>query len=70
MLSLKVKTQEQNEQLNIQPGIDLKSVCRSLLKIIARLEGNEYTESMLRQTAEQELDDLANPASAGHTTQG
>ncbi len=70
MLSLKVKTQEQNEQLNTQSGIDLKLVCRSLLKIIARLEGNEYTESMLRQTAEDELDDLANPASAGNTSQG
>lgn len=70
MLSLKVKTQEQNEQLNMQPGIDLKSVCRSLLKIVARLEENQYTEGMLRQTAEQELDDLANPAGAGHTSQG
>ena len=70
MLSLKVKTQEQNEQLNTRSGIDLKSVCRSLLKIVARLEGNEYTEGMLRQTAEDELDDLANPAGAGNTSQG
>jgi len=70
MLSLKVKTQEQNEQLNTQSGVDLKSVCRSLLKIVARLEGNEYTEGMLRQTAEDELDDLANPAGAGNTSQG
>jgi hypothetical protein len=67
---LKVKTQEQNEQLNTQSGIDLKSVCRSLLKIVARLEGNEYTEGMLRQTDEGQLDDLANPAGAGHTSQG
>lgn len=70
MLSLKVKTQDQSEQLNTQSGIDLKSVCRSLLKIVARLEGNEYTEGMLRQTAEHELDDLANPAGAGNTSQG
>lgn len=70
MLSLKVKTQEQSEKLNTQSGIDLKSVCRSLLKIVARLEGNEYTEGMLRQTAEDKLDDLANPAGAGNTSQG
>ena len=70
MLSLKVKSQGQNEQLNIQSGIDLKSVCRSLLKIVARLEGNEYTEGMLRQTDERELDDLANPAGATNTSQG
>jgi hypothetical protein len=70
MLRLKVKAQEQNEQLHTQSGVDLKLVCRSLLKIIARLEGSEYTESMLRQTAEHELDDLANPASAGNTSQG
>jgi len=70
MLSLKSKTQEQNEQLNTQSGVDLKSVCRSLLKIVARLEENQYTEGMLRQTAESELDDLANPAGAGHTSQG
>lgn len=70
MLSLKAKPQEQNEQLNTQSGIDLKSVYRSLLKIVARLEENQYTEDMLRQTAEDQLDDLADPASAGHTSQG
>jgi hypothetical protein len=70
MLSLKVKAREQNEQLNTQSGVDLKSVCRSLLKIVARLEENQYTEDKLRQTAEDELDDLANPAGAGHTSQG
>ena len=70
MLSLKVKIQEQNEQLNTQSGVDLKSVCRSLMKIVARLEENQYTEGTLRQTAEQELDDLANPASGTSTSQG
>ena len=56
--------------MNTQSGVDLKSVCRSLLKIVARLEENQYTEGMLRQTVEQELDDLANPAGAGNTSQG
>jgi hypothetical protein len=46
-----------------QLGIDLKSVCRSLLKIVARFEETQYTEVTLRQTAERELDDLADPAS-------
>jgi hypothetical protein len=67
---LEVKIQRQNEQLNTQSSIDLKSVYCSLLKIVARLEGSEYTEAMLRQTAEDELDDLADPASAGNTSQG
>jgi hypothetical protein len=42
----------------------------SLLRIIAHLEENQYTESMLRQTTEVELDDLADPASGISTTQG
>jgi hypothetical protein len=67
---LEVEIQKQNEQLNTQSSIDLKSVYCSLLKIVARLEESEYTEGMLRQTAEQELDDLADPASAGNTSQG
>ncbi len=35
------------EQLHTQSGVDLKSVCRSLLKIIARLEGNEHATLLL-----------------------
>jgi hypothetical protein len=45
-------------------------VYRSLLNIVARLEENQYTEGMLRQIDEGQLDDLANPAGAGHTSQG
>jgi len=67
---LEVETQKQNEQPHKQSNIDLKSVYRSLLKIVALLDGNEYTEGMLRQTAELELDDLADPASAANTSQG
>jgi hypothetical protein len=67
---LEVETQKQNEQPHNQSNIDLKSVYRSLLKIVALLDGNEYTEGMLRQTAELELDDLADPASAANTSQG
>jgi hypothetical protein len=53
-------------------GINLVSVYRSLLRIVARLGENEYTEgnSLLRQTTEVVLDDLADPASDCNTSQG
>lgn len=53
-------------------GINLLSVYRSMLRIVARLDENEYTESnsLLRQTTEVVLDDLANPASDVTTSQG
>jgi hypothetical protein len=59
-------------QLNTEQGMNLESVYRSLLRIVARLDENEYTESnsLLRQTTEVVLDDLADPASASDTSQG
>ena len=53
-------------------SINLLSVYRSMLRIVARLGENEYTEgnSLLRQTTEVVLDDLADPASDGNTSQG
>jgi hypothetical protein len=53
-------------------GINLLSVYRSMLRIVARLGENEYTESnsLLRQTTEVVLDDLADPAGADDTSQG
>jgi hypothetical protein len=53
-------------------GINLLSVYRSMLRIVARLEESEYTEgnSLLRQTTEVVLDDLADPASDEVTLQG
>ena len=50
--------------------VNLEMVYRSLLRIIARLDEKQYTEGMLRQTAEVVLDDLADPASATNTAQG
>ena len=44
-------------------GIDEVAICRTLLRIVASLEESTYTETQLRQTAEQQLDDLADPAS-------
>jgi hypothetical protein len=63
-------THEANPQLNTQQGVNLETVYRSLLRIIARLDEKQYTQGMLRQTTEQELDDLADPASGANTSQG
>lgn len=54
-----------HEELNRAPtdGIQLLSVYRSLLKIVAALEEREYTESNLRQTVGLQSDDPADPAS-------
>ena len=53
-------------------GINLLSVYRSMLRIVARLDKNEYTEnnSLLRQTEVYHHSDLADPASEGSTSQG
>ena len=63
-----------NHVTTLQPhtgqGVNLEMVYRSLLRIIARLDETQYTQGMLRQTTERELDDLADPASAVNTSQG
>jgi len=53
-------------------GINLLSVYRSMLRIVARLGENEYTEgnSLLRQTEVVEHSNLADPASDVSTSQG
>jgi hypothetical protein len=63
---------EATPQLNNEQGMNLESVYRSLLRIVARLDENEYTEgnSLLRQTEVYHHSDLADPASAGDTSQG
>ncbi len=58
------------QQPHIEQGVNLEMVYRSLLRIIARLDEKQYTQGMLRQTTEVELDDLADPASEISTTQG
>ncbi len=63
----------QDEQLHTEhDGINLLSVYRSMLRIVARLGENEYTEdnSLLRQTEVFHHPDLADPASADDTSQG
>lgn len=63
-----------DEQPNITEngGINLLSLYRSMLRIVARLDESEYTEenSLLRQTEVFHHPDLADPASAEDTVQG
>ena len=70
MQSLKAESREQADQLNSQPGVNLEMIYRSLLKIVARWNETPYTEDRLRQTAERQPDDLADPASDEATSQG
>jgi len=58
------------DSLSPAEPINLVDVCRHILRIVARLESASYTESTLRQTAEVELDDPADPASDNDTPQG
>ncbi len=69
-----MKSNSPNQVKTLQPntgqGVNLETVYRSLLRIIARLDEKQYTQGVLRQTTERELDDLADPASVVTTSQG
>jgi hypothetical protein len=56
--------------VKVQEGINLESVYRSLLKIVACLEENQYTEKISCQTEVRQHPDLADPASERNTPQG
>ena len=64
------------QTLDAPPGnaepINLLGVYRSLLRIVARLEDQEYTDLQAnsRQTAGYQPDDPADPASGSDTSQG
>lgn len=53
-------------------GINIPALCNTLLRIVARLNENEYTDSssLLRQTEVMEHSNLADPASDANTSQG
>lgn len=70
VLRLTSETQEKEIQPHSEQRINLETVYRALLKIVARFDETTYTDSQLRQTAEQQLDDLADPASEMNTSQG
>jgi hypothetical protein len=53
-----------------QERINLVDVCRQIMRIVARLETQSYTDDIERQTAEWGLDDPADPASDRSTAQG
>jgi hypothetical protein len=69
-----LKSDSPNHVTTLQPhsgqGVNLETVYRSLLRIIAGLDEKQYTEDVLRQTTEVVLDDLADPASVVTTSQG
>jgi len=69
-MRLTAETRETPIQPNSEQRVNLETVYRSLLKIVARFEETTYADSQLRQTTEVELDDLADPASANDTSQG
>ncbi|MBN8593099.1 MAG: hypothetical protein J0M33_15190 [Anaerolineae bacterium] len=62
------------QTLDTQPGnaepINLLGVYRSLLRIVARLEDQEYTDGNSRQTEVVVHPDPADPASGSDTSQG
>ncbi|MEO1644430.1 MAG: hypothetical protein AAFR67_04540, partial [Chloroflexota bacterium] len=56
-------------------GINLEHISQILLRIVAQLPKNEYSEhksngQYRRQVAERQLNDLPDPASAEDTSQG
>ncbi|MCU0466464.1 MAG: hypothetical protein MUF38_18085 [Anaerolineae bacterium] len=51
-------------------NIDDIALSHIVMRIVARLETAPYTDENKRQTAERELDDLADPASDTNTVQG
>jgi hypothetical protein len=69
---LKPERLRDEQPLTENDGINLLSVYRSMLRIVARLGESEYTEdnSLLRQTEVVEHSNLADPASDGDTSQG
>ena len=56
--------------LPTEERINLVDVCRQIMRIVARLETQSYTDFIDRQTAEWGLDDPADPASANDTAAG
>ncbi len=56
--------------LHPEERINLVDVCRQIMRIVARLETQSYTDDIERQTAERQPDDLADPASDCDSPQG
>lgn len=62
-----------NQEKQADKGINLETISRILLRIVAQLPKSEYSESIQqyrRQVEERELNDLPDPASDVDTSQG
>ena len=53
-----------------EESINLVNVCRQIMRIVARLETESYTDSIERRTEVVEHPDPADPASDDDTAQG
>lgn len=65
-----LETEQIQAQAQPEPQIDLVSLYRIVLRVLARLEENDYTEENLRQVEVLAHDDLPDPASRVGNSQG
>lgn len=69
-----MKRKYQNEHPTIEDGINLVAASKTLLRVLAEWQQNEYTEASSTENGRQaevvEHNDLSNPASDPNTTQG
>ncbi len=61
---------QEEAQEQSRSGIDMVSVCRAVLRVVARLEESGYTGQNTRQDDVVEHDDLPDPASRDDNSQG
>jgi hypothetical protein len=59
------ETQEQSPR-----RIDMVSICRAVLRVVAHLEESDYTGENTRQDDVRQHDDLPDPASRVNNSQG
>ena len=69
-----LKHKYQNEHPTIEDGINLVAASKTLLRVLAEWQQNEYTEASSTENGRQAEvvvhNDLSNPASDSSTTQG
>ena len=69
-----MKHKSQNEHPTTEDGINLVAASKTLLRVLAEWQQNEYTEASSTENGRQvEVvvhNDLSNPASDANTTQG
>ncbi len=61
---------QEKAQEQTQHGIDMVSIYRSVLRVVACLEESDYTGQNTRQDDVRQHDDLPDPASRGDRSQG